>query len=83
MWSAEAADGFDLGGDVSGQFSVVACDDEVLDEVIENDDPDDEVLDVVVLPFTGMDTGTLFGASVVLLGMGVTLVSWARRREDG
>jgi hypothetical protein len=47
--------------------------DEVLAEVI---DPDE-------LPFTGMDAGILFGASVVMLGLGLGLVLYARRREEG
>jgi hypothetical protein len=72
-----------LTGDVAGQFTVVACDDEVLDEEIDNDHPEDEVRGLEVLPFTGIDTWTLFGASIVLLGSGWVLIKSARRREEG
>jgi hypothetical protein len=57
--------------------------DEVLDEEFENDDPDDEVRGLEILPFTGIDTSTLFGASIVLLGSGWVLIRSARRREEG
>lgn len=60
-WSAGAAEGFSLSGVTSGGFTVAAGD-EALDEVIENDHTEpsvpkeDEVLEIVVLPFTGLDT---------------------------
>jgi hypothetical protein len=81
-WDAQASAGFAMTGDSVGQFTVVACDDEVLDEEIENDDPEDEVRGLEVLPFTGIDTWTLFGASIVLLGSGWVLIRSARRREE-
>jgi len=81
-WLAEAESGLTVAGETSGSFTVVACPDEVLDEGIENDDPVDEVRDLEVLPFTGIDTRTLFAASVVLLGTGWILIKSARRREE-
>lgn len=86
-WSAGAAEGFSLSGVTSGGFTVAACD-EVLDEVIENDDTqpsvpkEDEVLEIVVLPFTGVDTEILLGASIVLLGSGLFLIRSTRRRDE-
>ena len=59
-------------------FAVAAADvcDEVLGEVI---DPDE----VAVLPFTGIDSEVLLGASILLLGMGIYLIHIARRGEEG
>lgn len=82
-WQAEAEPGFGVAGETSGSFAVVACPDEVLDEEIENDDPEDEVRGLEILPFTGINTWTLFGASIVLLGSGWILIRSARRREEG
>lgn len=83
-WVATTAGGFTLGGEATGGFTVVACPDSVLGEVIENDDQvEDEVEAVVVLPFTGIDTDVLAWASVVLLASGVLLVRSATRREEG
>jgi hypothetical protein len=87
-WVVDTADGFTLGGEATGGFTVAPCPDDVLDDVIEDDDMvDDEVEDeveaVVVLPFTGVDTDLLAWASVVLLGSGLLLVRSARRREEG
>ncbi|MGA7096777.1 MAG: hypothetical protein WB245_04340, partial [Acidimicrobiia bacterium] len=70
-WVADPAPGFVLQGNLSGEFTVVECPDEVLAEEI---DPTDS------LPFTGMDSEMMFGASVVMLGMGLALVRYARRR---
>lgn len=81
-WSAVSTEGFSLSGATSGAFTVEVCD-EVLDEVIENDDTeDDEVLDLVVLPFTGADSETLLGVSVALLLSGGLLIRSATRREE-
>lgn len=83
-WVATTASGFTLSGEATGGFTVVACPDSVLGEVIENDDQvEDEVEAVVVLPFTGIDTDVLAWASVVLLASGVLLVRFATRREEG
>jgi hypothetical protein len=62
-------------------FVVAAAEvcDEVLSEVI---DPDD-VEEIVVLPLTGIDSETLLGVSVLLLGMGIYLIHIARRGEEG
>jgi hypothetical protein len=68
-WSAEAMPGYELTGATSGAFEVVACDDEVQGEVI--------------LPFTGMDSEQLLGASILLLGLGIYLIHIARRGEEG
>jgi hypothetical protein len=68
-WSASAIAGYQLTGETSGSFEVVACDDEVEGEVI--------------LPFTGMDSGQLLGASILLLGLGIYLIHIARRGEEG
>jgi hypothetical protein len=78
-WNAEASAGFSLVGETEGQFTVIACADEVLGDEIE----DDEVDDLVVLPFTGVNTETLFGASIVLLGSGLLMIRSTRRREEG
>jgi hypothetical protein len=81
-WSAVSTEGFSLSGATSGAFTVEVCD-EVLDEVIDNDDTeDDEVLDLVVLPFTGADSETLLGVSVALLVSGGLLIRSATRREE-
>ncbi len=50
--------------------------DEVLGEEVDNDDPD-------TLPFTGFDSEVLLGASLLMLGSGITLIQLARRREEG
>ena len=68
-WSAAAAEGYELTGATSGTFVVVAC--------------DDEVGGVSILPFTGMDSEKLLGASILLLGMGIYLIHFARRGEEG
>ncbi len=68
-WSAEAEPGYELTGETSGAFEVVACDDEVEGEV--------------VLPFTGLDSEQLLGASILLLGLGIYLIHIARRGEEG
>ena len=68
-WSAEATPGFELTGTTSGAFEVVAC--------------DDEVGGIVILPFTGMDSEELLGASILLLGLGIYLIHIARRGEEG
>jgi hypothetical protein len=82
-WNAQAASGFELVGASSGQFTVIACEDEVLDEELEPDEvEDDEVEDLVVLPFTGVNTETLLGASIVLLGSGLLLLRFTGRREE-
>jgi hypothetical protein len=62
-------------------FVVAAAEvcDEVLSEVI---DPDD-VEEIVVLPLTGIDSETLLGVSILLLGMGIYLIHIARRGEEG
>ncbi len=86
-WIASATPGFSLVGVTSGGFTVQVCD-EVLGEVIENDDPDaeisedDEVLELVVLPFTGASTDLLLGAAIALLGSGLVLIRSARRRDQ-
>jgi hypothetical protein len=77
-WTADAATGFGLVGESDGQFTVIACEDEVLDDEI----VDDEVDDLVVLPFTGARTETLLGASIVLLGSGLLLIRSSRRRDE-
>jgi hypothetical protein len=83
-WEGDAAGGFTLTGVAAGSFIVLPCPDEVLGEVIVDDDPvADEVEEVVVLPFTGIDTDLLFAASLVLLGSGAFLIRFARRREEG
>jgi hypothetical protein len=43
----------------------------------------DEVGGVSILPFTGMDSETLLGVSILLLGMGIYLIHIARRGEEG
>lgn len=43
--------------------------------------PPDEVKDLEVLPFTGMDTGTLLGASILMLVAGLYLIRISRRGE--
>jgi hypothetical protein len=68
-WNAVASPGYDLTGATSGAFEVVAC--------------DDEVGGIVVLPFTGIDSEVLLGASILLLGMGIYLIHIARRGEEG
>jgi hypothetical protein len=68
-WSAVAAPGYQLSGPTSGGFEVVAC--------------PDEVGGVSILPFTGMDSETLLGVSILLLGMGIYLIHIARRGEEG
>lgn len=73
QWVADPAPGFVIQGNLSGEFEVVACPPEVLAVEI---DPTDS------LPFTGMDSEMLFGASVVMLGMGLVLVRYARRRGE-
>jgi hypothetical protein len=50
--------------------------DEVLGEEIDNEDPD-------TLPFTGVNTEVLLGASLLMLGSGITLIQLARKREEG
>ncbi len=50
--------------------------DEVLAEEIDPDDPD-------TLPFTGFDSEVLLGASLLMLGAGITLTRLARTREEG
>jgi uncharacterized repeat protein (TIGR01451 family) len=40
-----------------------------------------EVLDLVVLPFTGVDTAFMLTGAIMLLGAGLTLVLVSRRRE--
>jgi hypothetical protein len=57
---------------------VAPCPDGVLGEAIE-----DEVEAIVVLPFTGVDTDLLLGASLVLLGLGAFLIRSATRRKEG
>jgi hypothetical protein len=57
---------------------VAPCPDGVLGEAIE-----DEVEAIVVLPFTGVDTDLLLGASLVLLGSGAFLIRSATRRKEG
>jgi hypothetical protein len=52
--------------------------DEVLDEEIENDSDSD---DPDVLPFTGVDVGSMLAVAAVLLGSGWVLVRSARRLE--
>ena len=68
-WNAVAATGYELSGATSGTFQVVAC--------------PDEVRGVTILPFTGIDSETLLGASILLLGMGIYLIHLARRGEEG
>jgi hypothetical protein len=68
-WSAVATPGYDLTGSTTGAFEVVAC--------------PDEVGGVSILPFTGMDSETLLGASILLLGLGIYLIHIARRGEEG
>ena len=68
-WSAVATPGYDLTGSTTGAFEVVAC--------------PDEVGGVSILPFTGMDSETLLGVSILLLGMGIYLIHIARRGEEG
>ena len=89
-WAAEAAEGFALESGASGGFTVAPCPDVVLGEVIEDDDVvenddvvEDEVEAIVVLPFTGVDTDLLLGASLVLLGSGAFLIRSATRRKEG
>ncbi len=71
QWVAKASPGFVIQGNTSGEFTVASCPDVV--EAVEIDPTDS-------LPFTGMDSEMLFGASVLMLGMGLTLVRYARRR---
>jgi hypothetical protein len=78
-WVVDASAGFSVSGASSGGFTVVACPDEVEGEEVEPD----EVGDLDVLPFTGMDTRGLFGSAIVLLGTGWVLIRTARRREEG
>ncbi len=59
-----------------GERTCSAPPDEVLGEEIDNDDPD-------TLPFTGFDSEVLLGASLLMLGSGITLIQLARRREEG
>ena len=81
-WAAEASDGFTL-EIAAGSFTVIPCPDEVLGNVIEVDDPpEDEVEDLVVLPFTGVDPSVLVLASVILLGSGMYLLRTATKREE-
>jgi LPXTG-motif cell wall-anchored protein len=40
-----------------------------------------EVLDLVVLPFTGINTPFMLTGAIMLLGTGLTLVLVSRRRE--
>jgi hypothetical protein len=68
-WSAAAAPGYELTGATSGEFEVVAC--------------DDEVEGVTILPFTGLDSEQLLGVSILLLGLGIYLIHIARRGEEG
>jgi uncharacterized repeat protein (TIGR01451 family) len=42
-----------------------------------------EVLDLVVLPFTGVDTAFMLTGAIMLLGAGLTLVVYSWRRELG
>ncbi|HSJ84830.1 MAG TPA: hypothetical protein VLA91_13525 [Acidimicrobiia bacterium] len=82
-WTAEAADGFTLDV-VAGSFTVIPCPEEVLGNVIEVDDPPaDEVEELVVLPFTGIDTSVLVMVSVILLGSGLYLLRTVTRRKEG
>ncbi len=53
--------------------------DEVLDEEIENDTDSND--DPDVLPFTGVDAGSMLAVAAVLLGSGWVLVRSARRLE--
>ncbi|MDP9495472.1 MAG: hypothetical protein M3P87_09560 [Actinomycetota bacterium] len=80
----EVLPGFVLAGGAPTQitFAVAAAGvcDEVLAEVIE---PEDEVEAIVVLPLTGVDSEVLLGGSVLLLGLGIYLIHFARRREEG
>jgi hypothetical protein len=68
-WSAVATPGYEIPGATSGQFQVAAC--------------DDEVGGIVILPFTGIDSEILLGASILLLGLGIYLIHFARRGEEG
>jgi hypothetical protein len=45
--------------------------------------PPDVVQGIDVLPFTGLDSEILLGASILMLGAGITLIHLARRREEG
>ncbi len=87
-WSATAGSGFELDGPDSGSIVIAKCTppDEVLDEEIENDDDtssesETETEDPDVLPFTGIDTGSLLAVASVLFGSGWVLVRSARRLE--
>lgn len=42
-----------------------------------------EILDVEVLPFTGVDTGFLLAASMLLMGSGFAVIQMSRRKADG
>ncbi len=79
----EVLPGFVLAGGAPTQMTfavpaAVVCDD-VLSEVV----APDEVQAIVVLPFTGIDSETLLGASILLLGLGIYLIHFARRGEEG
>jgi hypothetical protein len=67
-WSAVPEPGYELSGETSGAFEVVAC--------------EDEVGGLVILPFTGLNSETLLGVSILLLGMGIYLIHIARRGEE-
>ncbi len=69
--------------DYPGGIPTCAGPDEVLAGVIDNDDPVDDEVVAVELPFTGIDAELLFWASVVLLGSGLFWVRYARRRGEG
>ena len=67
-WEASANAGFALTGDTSGQFTVDAC--------------PDEVLDIEILPFTVIDSAVLLMVSLLVFGLGVLMDRPTRATDE-
>lgn len=69
-WVTTAAEGWDLSpGSDGGTLVIDTC--------------SDEVEDIEILPYTGIEGDVMLAASVVLLGLGLAVINLARRREEG
>ncbi|MEX2250455.1 MAG: hypothetical protein WD895_00120, partial [Acidimicrobiia bacterium] len=75
--------GFVLSVGAPTQLTFVVAPAAMCDEVLAEEIEPDEVDDVVTLPFTGIDSEKLLGTSILLLAIGIYLIQFARRGEEG